>query len=308
MIFGQSGGGWKVSALLAMNAARGLFHRAAIQSGSLLKHVSWDDSARVCDVFCKKLGLAKSRLSDISSIPWTTLLAAQTEIGAHAFAPVLDGANFAADPFSPAAPLQSADVPLIVSTALDDAGLFFDNFGLTETELAALLHQRYGIQADRLLALYREHFPNKSPYLLHAQIITNASFRSFADWQAERNAHLARAPVYTYLWQWSSPAFDSKFCAAHAMDVAALFYNDREAILGAGSKDARTMCSTLASAWVNFAKTGNPNNANIPSWPKFDAKRRSTMLFGIDTQVASDPYAEIRAFWAKMPEPDSILG
>ena len=308
MIFGQSGGGWKVSALLAMNAARGLFHRAAIQSGSLLKHMSWDESARVCEVFCRKLGLAKSRLNDISSIPWTSLLAAQTEIGAHAFAPVLDGANFAADPHSPAAPLQSADVPLIVSTTLHDAGLFFDNFGLTETELAALLRQRYGVQADRLLALYREHFPSNSPYLLHTQVITDASFRRFANWQAERKAHLARAPVYAYLWQWISPAFDAKFGAAHAMDVPASFHNDREAILGAGSRDAQTMCSTLASAWVNFAKTGDPNNANIPPWPNYEAQRRSTMLFGLDTQVVNDPYAEIRAFWATMPEPDGVLG
>jgi len=308
MIFGQSGGGWKVSALLAMNAARGLFHRAAIQSGSLLKHASWDESARISKLFCGKLGLTKSRLNDISNIPWATLLAAQTEIGAHAFAPVLDGAHFAADPFSPAAPLQSADVPLIVSTTLHDAGLFFDNFGLTETELTALLRQRYGMQADRLLALYREHFPSNSPYLLHTQIITDASFRRFANWQAERKAQLARAPVYAYLWQWSSPAFDAKFGAAHAMDVPASFHNDREAILGAGSRDAQTMCSTLASAWVNFAKSGDPNNSNIPPWPNYETKRRSTMMLGLDMQVVNDPYAEIRAFWATMPEPDSVLG
>jgi para-nitrobenzyl esterase len=214
----------------------------------------------------------------------------------------------AADPFSPAAPLQSADVPLIVSTTLDDAGLFFDNFELTETELAALLRQRYGLEADRLLALYREQFSSKSPYLLHTQMITDASFRRFANWQAERKADLARAPVYAYLWQWSCPAFDAKFGAAHAMDVAASFHNDREAILGAGSKDARTMCSTLASAWVNFAKTGNPNSANIPDWPQYDGKRRATLIFGPDTRVVNDPYAEIRAFWANMPEPDSVLG
>ena len=308
MVFGQSGGGWKVSALLGMNAARGLFHRAAIQSGSLLKHVPWDESARVSDTFCKKLSLGKAGLKEISSIPWTRLLAVQTEMGAHAFAPVLDGANFAADPFSPAAPLQSADVPLIVSTTLHDAGVFLDNFGLTEVELKALLRQRYGTNADRLLALYREHFPSNSPYLLHTQMITDATFRRFANCQAERKADQARAPVFAYLWQWSSPAFDAKFGAAHAMDVPASFHNDREAILGAGSKDAQTMCSTLASAWVNFVKTGNPNNANIPQWPKFDATRRSTMIFGPDTQVVNDPYAEIRAFWANMPEPDGVLG
>jgi para-nitrobenzyl esterase len=308
MIFGQSGGGWKVSALLGMSAARGLFHRAAVQSGSLLKHASREDGARVSDAFCKKLGLSKSNLSDISGIPWTKLLAAQTEIGAHAFAPVLDGVNFAADPFHPAAPLQSADVPLIVSTTLDDAGLFFDNFELTETELKGLLIQRYGTHADRLLNLYRDHFPSKAPYLLHAQMITDAGFRRFANSQAERKADQARAPVYAYLWQWNSPAFDAKFGAAHAMDVAASFHNDRDAILGAGSKDAHTMCSTLASAWVNFAKTGNPNNTSLPNWPNFDTQRRSTMIFGADTRVVNDPYAKIRAFWTEMPGPDSVFG
>jgi para-nitrobenzyl esterase len=308
MIFGQSGGGWKVSALLGMSAARGLFHRAAIQSGSLLKHLSREDSARVSDAFCKKLGLSKSTLSGIYSIPWTALLHAQTEIGAHAFAPVLDGINFTDNPFDPAAPLRSADVPLIVSTTLDDAGLFFDNFGLTEMDLKGVLIARYGSCADRLLKLYRQHFPDKSPYLLHAQMITDAGFRRFANLQIERKADQARAPVYAYLWEWICPAFNAKFGAAHAMDVAASFHNDREAILGAGSEDAQTMCSTLAAAWVNFAKTGNPNNTNIPDWPNFDPKRRATMIFGVDTRVENDPYAEIRGFWADMPGTDSVFG
>jgi para-nitrobenzyl esterase len=285
-----------------------LFHRAAIQSGSLLKHVSWNESARVSETFCKKLNLAKSNLRDISRIPWTTLLAVQTEMGAHTFAPVLDGVHFAAHPFSPTAPSQSAEVPLIVSSTLHDAGLFFDNFGLTEMDLKTLLRQRYGDMAGSLLELYREHFPNQSPYLLHTQMLTDATFRRFAHWQAERKADQARAPVYAYLWQWHSPAFDAKFGAAHAMDVPASFYNDREAILGAGSFDAQVMCRTLASAWINFAKTGNPNNTNMPLWPNFDAQRRATMIFGPDPQIVNDPYPEMRAFWTDMPEPDSVWG
>ncbi|HEY2463071.1 MAG TPA: carboxylesterase family protein [Steroidobacteraceae bacterium] len=307
MIFGQSGGGWKVSALLGMNAARGLFHRAAIQSGSLLNHASREESARVSDALCKKLGLSKSTLADISGIPWTALLNAQTEIGAHAFTPVLDGVNLVDHPFNPAAPLQSADIPLMVSTTLDDAGLFFDNFALSERDLKGLLLRTYG-SPDRLLNMYREYFPDKSPYLLHAQLITDAGFRRFANLQAERKAAQSRASVYAYLWEWNSPAFDAKFGAAHAMDVAATFHNDREAILGAGSESARLMCGTLASAWVNFAKSGNPNNPKVPNWPSFDANRRSTMIFGFDTRVENDPYAEIRAFWAGMPGPNSVFG
>lgn len=307
MIFGQSGGGWKVSALLAMEAARGLFQRAAIQSGSLLKHASREESARASDALCKKLGLSKSSLGDIAAIPWTALLNAQEEIGAHLFAPVLDGVNLAHDPFDPAAPLQSADVPLIVSTTLDDAGLFFDNFALHESDLKGLLLRSYG-NADRLLPLYREYFPDKSPYLLHAQMTTDAGFRRLANLQAERKAAQASAPVYAYLWEWNSPAFDAKFGAAHGMDVAASFHNDREAIVGAGSERAQQMCGTLAAAWVHFAKSGNPNNPRLPNWPSFDSNRRSTMMFGLDTRVENDPYAEIRAFWAGMPGPSSVFG
>jgi para-nitrobenzyl esterase len=139
-------------------------------------------------------------------------------------------------------------------------------------------------------------------------LITDAGFRRFANLQAERKAAQSRASVYAYLWEWNSPAFDAKFGAAHAMDVAATFHNDREAILGAGSESARLMCGTLASAWVNFAKSGNPNNPKLPNWPSFDANRRSTMIFGFDTRVENDPYAEIRAFWAGMPGPNSVFG
>src|SRR5258708_6605934 len=179
MICGQSGGGWKVSALLGMPAARGLFHRAAVQSGSLLTHLPRVASAQVADAFIKKLGLSTTTLGRIQDLPWSRLLAAQTEIGAHAFSPGLDGVNFITDPFHPQPPLESNDVPLIVSTTLDDAGQFFDIFSMTEHELKTTLVAGYGAKADPLLALYRQLFPTKSPYLLYAQIVTASGFRRF---------------------------------------------------------------------------------------------------------------------------------
>ncbi|MGO9931951.1 MAG: carboxylesterase/lipase family protein [Steroidobacteraceae bacterium] len=308
MIFGQSGGGWKVSALLGMPAAHGLFHRAAVQSGSLLRHVSRQDGAAVADAFIRKLGLSKSNLRDIRGLPWTQVLAAQSEIGAQLFAPVQDGTNLPGDPFHPQAPLQSSNVPLIVSTTLDDAGLFFNNYDLTEADLKNLLVQRYGPQADRMLALYREKYPAKSPYLLQAQLTTDAGFRRFAHSQAELKAEQGQAPVYMYLWEWNCPAFDAKFGAVHAMDVAASFHNDRDAIVGSGGRDAQRMCEGLAAAWVNFANTGNPNNAQLPNWPRFDAQRRSTMILSSDTRVVDDPHGEIRSFWRRMPGPASVFG
>ena len=299
MIFGQSGGGWKVSTLMGMPAARGLFQRSAVQSGSLLRHPSRHEGAQIADAFVQKLGLSRRRLGDIGELPWTQLLAAQTEIGPHLFVPVAD---------EPAAPTESSDVPLIVSTTLDDAGLFFTDFELSEPELRSMLAKSYGAGADRMLALYRGHFPSKSPYLLHAQMITDAGFRRFANAQAERKAAQAGAAVYVYLWEWPCPAYDGKFGAVHAMDVAASLCNDREPILGGGGRDAQLMCRSLASAWINFAKTGNPNGEHLPDWPRFDAQRRATMTFGADTRIVDDPYGAIRTYWAAMPGPTSVFG
>ena len=205
-----------MSTLLATPAARGLFHRAAVQSGSLLRHLSREDGARVADAFIRNLGLSKSRVADIQGLPWTRLLTAQTEVGAHGFAPVLDGRTLVRDPFDPDAPSESADVPLIISTTLDDAGLFFFNFALDESELKSVLRVRYGGQADQMLALYREEWPAKSPHLLHAQMMTDSGFRHFANAQAERKAEQGSAPAYTYLWEWASPAFGGKFGAIGA--------------------------------------------------------------------------------------------
>jgi para-nitrobenzyl esterase len=141
-IFGQSGGGWKVSTLLAMPAARGLFHRAAIQSGSLVSHMPREAAAQVSRAFMGHLGLTPATLDRIQELPWTQILEAQTAIGAQAFAPIVEGAHIPAQPSDPQVASLSEHVPLIISTTLDDAGLFFDRFAMTEQELTDTLAPR----------------------------------------------------------------------------------------------------------------------------------------------------------------------
>jgi para-nitrobenzyl esterase len=307
-IFGQSGGGWKVSTLLGMPAARGLFHRAAVQSGSLINHMPRGTAAQVSQAFIGQLGLTPATLGRIQDLPWTRMLAAQTAIGAHAFAPIIDGIHIPAELSSDRVASLSDQVPLIVSTTLDDAGLLFDRFAMTERELAETLSIPYGAKAVALEKAYREHFPIKSPYLLHAQIITDAGFRRFAHAQAEAKAARQAAAVYTYLWEWVCPAFDGRFGAAHAMDVAASMHNERDAILGSGSSESRRMCETMASALLAFAKHGNPNNSHLPHWPRFDASSRATMVFDQDTRVERDPHGTLRKLWLDMPPAASVLG
>jgi len=305
-IFGQSGGGWKVSALLGMPAAKGLFHRAAVQSGSLVSHMPREAAAQVAHAFVAQLGLTPATLDRIKDLPWTQILAAQTAVGAPAFAPIVDGVNIPSHPLE--AHAASDQVPLLVSTTLDDAGLFFDRFAMTEQDLTETLSASHGAKGAALAKIYRSHFPAKPPYLLHAQIITDAGFRRFAHAQAEAKAARQAAPVYTYLWEWICPAYGGKFGAAHAMDVAASMHNERDAILGSGSGDALRMCDTMASSLLAFAKNGNPNNSRVPHWPRFDASSRATMVFDRDTRIERDPHETLRKAWLDMPPAASVLG
>jgi para-nitrobenzyl esterase len=307
-IFGQSGGGWKVSTLLGMPAAKGLFHRAAVQSGSLIAHMPRETAAQVAHALIAQLGLTPATLDRIQDLPWSQILAAQTAVGAPAFAPTVDGVHIPSQPLESETASLSDQVPLLVSTTLDDAGLFFDRFAMTERELSEALTASYGANGAILEKLYRGHVPIKSPYLLHAQIITDAGFRRFAHVQAEAKAARQTAAVYSYLWQWICPAYDGKFGAAHAMDVAASMHNDRDAILGSGSADARRMCDTLASSLLAFAKNGDPNNSRVPHWPRFEASDRATMLFDRETRIERDPDEALRKVWLHMPLAASVLG
>lgn len=307
-IFGQSGGGWKTSVLLAAPAARGLFHRAMVQSGSLLRAQTREQSAAVAAALVAELGLTQKTLGRIRELPWQTLLAAQAKIGEHAFAPVLDGHHLAQHPCDPQAPQESRGVPLIVSTTLDDASLFFDNFDLDENGLAQWLAARHGDSAPELLRLYRRRWPHKAPFLLQAQIVTDSGFRRFAQAQAERKAAQGAAPVYCYRWDWVSPALDGLYGAVHASDVCASLGNERDALLGAGVRGARELCRVLAQSLAAFAATGDPNHSGLPAWPAYTLPARSTLIFDTPIRVDDDPHAELREFWDAQPPAESVFG
>jgi len=299
MIFGQSGGGAKTSAVLATPSAKGLFNRAAVQSGSALRFTTRETATKTAEQLLAKLEIPKTRIADIQKVSWQQLLEAQT--GIAGFAPVMDGTILPHHPFDPVAPPESADVPMIISTTLEDAALSLTNFNLDEAGLKTILSQRYEEKADEILKMYKQRYPQKSPFLIQAQIFTDAGFRRSAITQAERKAALGKAPAYMYLWSWESPGFGGKFGAVHGTDVAASFHGVRDTIVGVGSAEGKVMCDRLASAWVAFASTGDPNNPRIPRWPAYDAAARATMVFDTDTRVENDPRGEIRKFWAEMP-------
>ncbi len=311
MIFGQSGGGAKTSVMLGNPAAKGLFHRAAVQSGSALKLATREDSAKMASALLAKLGIPPKNAAALQNVPWQDILSAQTTVAMGSlsqFGPVLDGTYFPHHPFDPVAPSESADVPIIISTMMEDAALRLINFDLDEKGLHDVVSKRYGDKVDQIIAMYRKAWPNKTPYLIQAQIFTDSGFRRSAYAQGERKAALGKAPAYMYLWEWPSPGFNGKFGAVHGTDVSASFYNVRDPIVGVGSAEGTQMCKRLASTWVAFASTGDPNNPEVPHWPAYDATNRSTMIFDTTMRVENDPRGEMRNFWESMPPASGPAG
>ena len=302
MIFGQSGGGSKTSTLLGTPAAKGLFHRAVVQSGSTLRLISEADAEKAADQLLAKLGLTRSRVAEIQRVPWEQLLQAQVEAGG-AFTPVMDGRYLPHHPFDPTAPPESRDVPVIISTTLEDAALRLTNWDLTDSGLSSLLNERFKGKAAEILDLYRPAAVGKTPYLIQAQVLTDSQARARAIVQAERKAAQGGAGAWMYIWEWPTPAFDGKLGAVHGHDVDASFNLYRNGICGTGDKVGRKMSLRLSSAFVAFAKTGNPDNEHIPHWPSYDATARSTMIFDTDTRVVSDPRGALRKYWSRQGQP-----
>ena len=297
MIFGQSGGGSKVSTLLATPSAKGLFHRAAIQSGSTLRQQTPEQGAKSAALLVDALG---GGASSLLTAPWTHLLQAQTDAEAKgaSFAPVVGGATLPHHPFDPAAPSESATVPVIISTTLEDAALRLTNFDLDEAGLRGVIAMAEPDKADAITRMYLDANLEKSPYLIQAQAITDRGGRRNAIIQGERRAALGAAPTWMYIWAWATPAFDGKFGAVHGHDVDASFHIVRSNMVGSGRAEGHLMADRLAGAWVAFAKTGDPNNPILPHWPPYEPGVRSTLIFDTHTRVENDPRRAFRELWA----------
>jgi len=301
MIWGQSGGGAKTSTLLAMPKAKGLLHRAAVQSGSSLTMRTREQATATAKLLLAELGLDASHVADLGAVAFEELIEAQGAIAVKdptaTFAPVVDGDTLPRHPFEPDAPEISRDVPMIIGYTLDDAALRLTNFDLDEEGLKAVAKRAAGDRADQVLAAYRAAYPTVPPYLVQARILTDARFGRGALLQAERKAAQGGAPAYLYLWTWPSPGMGGKFGAVHGVDVGLAFHNFAGDITGGGTPEGKLMADRLASAWVAFARTGNPNNQELPEWPAYDAETKPTMVFDADTRVVEDPKKELRGFW-----------
>ena len=302
-VMGQSGGGWKISALLALPAAQGLFHRAVVQSGSWPVFADADSAGALTVTLLAELGLGAADWPRLAEIDMGLLLAASVKVGALAFMPSLDDQVMPWQPDDPRALVLSAHVPTIISTTREDAGLFFDTFDLTDEGLDSVLATRFGADAGAIAALYRGAAP--TAYLTQARIITDWGFRRLALAQADARAG-AGAPTWLYRWDWTCPAWDGRYGAAHAMDVSASLARPDDLLLGGASGAAVRIVAEHSAMIAGFAADGVPGGPHGAGWTRYDAQSRACLLVSEATRLAHDPDGERRAFWMRYPLPATV--
>lgn len=305
MIFGESGGGTKVSTLLGMPAARGLFHRAAIESGSALRAGAREAANRTAAGFLAVLGLDETKLGELADLPVGRLIEAQS-LTRGGFGTVVGGPAIPEHPFDPVATTISAEVPVLVGSNKDESTFFLqsdeDLFTLDEAGSRARIRDYMGDDAstDRAIALYRRLYPDLSPTYRWVRINTDGRTRMSAITLAERKAALGRAPAYMYYFAWDTVGFGGKYKAMHMSEIPFVFDNiDRADIMTHGLPEARALAAKTADAWIAFAKTGRPAAEGLPEWPAYSADDRATMILDNESRVAIDPDSEIRQFWAE---------
>jgi para-nitrobenzyl esterase len=317
-IFGQSGGGGKVSALLAMPAAKGLFHKAIVQSGASVRFAERERTTRLADAVLKHLGLGPGQLDALQALPLARLQEAVAPAQAtlprpryplldrYNFGPVIDGHVLPAHPFDPAAPAVSDDVPIMIGGTKDESSIFLApddavwNRVVTEDDLRRRVASVAGDAADALLAYYKRCNLAASPSdrLITALTAPNFGMRSVI--LAERKAARARAPIWMYSFDWETPAFGGRLKAPHSVDVPFVF--DTLGVIGAAhhKPHAQVLADRVSKTWATFARNGAPPNETIPPWPAYDAERRIMMLLDDECRVVDDRDGEVRPLWSKV--------
>ena len=310
-IFGQSGGGAKCATLMAMPAARGLFHRVFTMSGQQVTASRRSTATTHASELLAALALTPDRVAELRSLPMDALVKvsrAPTYLG-----PVKDGRALPRDPFDPDAPPISADVPMVLGNTHDETRNLIGRgdptlFDLTWETLQPRLEAASPFMGDldrgKVIAEYRRLYPAYSPSdIFFAATTASRSWRGQVI-EAERRAVQPGAARHTWVYQldWKSPTDGGKWESYHGLDVPLVFDNAPMVpeMVGAGP-EPQAVADQMIEALLAFARTGSPNTKAIPPWPVYDLSRRATMVFDVASRVVDDPRGAERRMFEKVP-------
>ncbi len=308
-VFGASGGGAKVSALISMPSTRGLIHKAIIQSGPAARMVEKTDAIQITQRTLQALGIATSKLDKLLTMERDPLMMAASAaqrpsngIVDGALAPVVDGRSLPTHPFDPRASALMQHLPLLIGTTKDEWTLLTAleaDFGTMLPEQAKTRFVRaLGEDGEAAFDLYRSLAPDDPPTYWVTDMMTDLMMRAESIEMAERKA-VQTAPVFMYRLDWESPVLGGALRSPHCLDVPLMFENLSGApqLVGDGGAP-REVAASMAKAWTNFARSSDPSLPDLP-WPRYESGRRLTMLFDTPSRVVADPGAQRRRFWSE---------
>lgn len=305
-IIGQSGGGAKVTTLMNMPAAIGLFHKAVALSGSSLIGVNKDYSEKLGLKVLEEAGLKVGEIEKLQQIPWLEFIqiankavaklsdeAKKMGIQREGFSPVSDGIHLINEPFFSTG--LSANIPFLINTTFHewtpsraDASLET----VTWEQVAERLTPRFGEKSYAILAAYKKQFPSASPVEIWALILSN---RKNAVAAADAKTKQGKAPVYLSWFGWEPPLFDGRMRAFHCIDICFWFYNtDLMYTHTGGGRRPKALSQKMANSFIQFVKTGNPNGGGLPQWTPYSSEKGETMILDDICLMQNNPDAEAR--------------
>jgi para-nitrobenzyl esterase len=291
-IFGESGGGIKVGTLMCMPAAKGLFHKAIIQSGTLINVMTKEKSTEIGMTVLNMMGLTKEQAGSLDTVPYKRLVqignkAVEKTVGIRprgfskmaGFVPVPDGVDLVLQPFTPGFAEVSKNIPLLIGTTFSELmRTAYAEKSLTMEQAMERLKKSFGNKTDKFIALFGKAYPDYSPQDL---LSIDTVFRPYTIAVADAWANQKEAPVYAYMLTWKSPVEGGTRGSFHGVDIPLVFNNIELGKNWTGEgEDAYALSDKMSAAWINFAKTGNPNvNYVLPLWKPYSQENGETMIF-----------------------------
>lgn len=313
-IFGESGGGAKVLALMTAPEAKGLFQKGIVESGAVESmgpyFMDKKASAEIAALTLKNLGLTKDQVEQLQTVPYDTLTAASDkalkEVGAEykvpqalgsgygmSWEPVIDGDFLPTNPVTKDSfAAAGKDVPLLIGTnrtewtgfplIVNMAQSQSDNIHTwSDAEIDKRLHEAYGDKTDAVVRAFLKAYPNKTKAdALYIDTLIRLPILKIMEHKVAQGG----APVYAYLFSWDSPVMNGIYMSYHTAEIPFVFHNidKMEARIGDG-RDARTLSDRMSDAWIHFARYGTPGTPDLPRWEPYTHQSGATMIF--DTTI-----------------------
>ncbi len=308
-ILGESGGGGKVGTLMCMPAAKGLFNKAIIQSGTLLNVMTKEKSQALGLAVLENLGLTSDDVEKLDTIPYLHLVKAGNDAIAKisgprkpgsptmfGFSPSADGVVLLQQPFSPGFAEISKEIPLMMGSTLNELiGTAYGEKELTLEQAKERLEKIYGDRTGEFVELFEKAYPDFTPQDL---LSVDTVFRPYTIRTADAWAKQGSAPLFVYFLAWKSPVDDASKGSFHGLDIPLAFNNvDLRPDWTGNTEEAWELADKMSSAWLNFAKTGNPNvEGKLPDWEPYTMENGATMVFDNECRIVNNHDRELMQF------------